>query len=87
MADKQDDTTPTAQFNQADNLLELAWGLIANASSGNWADETDEWQEAARRWRDSYDKYIAVTDMKPSDLDTNTRLSKSPLTEAEKDNT
>lgn len=32
--------------------LELAWGLIANASGGDWEKESREWQDAAIRWRD-----------------------------------
>lgn len=32
--------------------LELAWGLIANAGGGDW--KTQEWQDAAVRWRESY---------------------------------
>lgn len=35
-------------------LLELAWGIIANAGGGNWYVETAEWQDAAARWRDRY---------------------------------
>lgn len=34
------------------NALELAWGLIANASGGDWTKESREWQDAAARWRD-----------------------------------
>jgi hypothetical protein len=37
-----------------DELLELAWGIIANASGGDWTKETAEWQEAAAKWRDKY---------------------------------
>jgi len=37
-----------------DNLLESAWGIIANAGYGNWEVETSEWQEAAARWRERY---------------------------------
>jgi len=35
-------------------LLELAWGVIANAGGGDWTTQTPEWQEAAARWRDQY---------------------------------
>ena len=38
------------------NLLELAWGLIANANEGDWDKATKEWKEAAERWRDEYHK-------------------------------
>lgn len=34
-----------------DDLLEAAWGIIANADRG-WNDP--EWKEAAERWRDDY---------------------------------
>lgn len=36
------------------NLLETAWGIIANAGGGNWKLETPEWQAAAARWREQY---------------------------------
>ena len=34
--------------------VEAAWGLIANAWGGDWDMATDEWREAAGRWRDRY---------------------------------
>ena len=37
-----------------DDAIELAWGIIANASGGNWDRESSDWQEAAARWRDTY---------------------------------
>ncbi len=39
---------------QKDELIELAWGLIANAGGGNWQLESPEWRAAAQRWRDLY---------------------------------
>jgi hypothetical protein len=36
------------------DLLETAWGIIANASEGDWDQESDDWQGAAVRWRDHY---------------------------------
>lgn len=39
---------------EAAEAIDLAWGIIANASGGNWEKETPEWQEAAARWRDKY---------------------------------
>lgn len=35
-------------------LVELAWGIIANASGGNWDLESKDWQTAAAKWRDDY---------------------------------
>jgi hypothetical protein len=43
-----------------DNLLEMAWGIIANANEGNWGSATDEWREAAERWRDQYHAHLDV---------------------------
>ena len=39
-----------------DELLELAWGLIANANEGNWDDVKQDWRIAAEKWRDEYHK-------------------------------
>ena len=36
------------------DLLQAAWGIIANAGGGNRDNETPEWQEAAAQWRDAY---------------------------------
>lgn len=40
--------------NEELDLLELAWGLIANKGGGDWDRESEEWREAATRWRDKY---------------------------------
>ena len=37
-----------------DDLLEVAWGIIANANGGDWDKATPEWRGAAERWRDRY---------------------------------
>lgn len=36
------------------NAVEEAWGIIANAGDGDWTTQTEEWQGAAEKWRDSY---------------------------------
>jgi hypothetical protein len=36
----------------ADEALELAWWIIANAGGGEWSTQSPEWQEAATKWRD-----------------------------------
>ena len=45
-----------ADVREADELLELAWGLIANSYGGDWdqASEQSGWKVAAERWRDRY---------------------------------
>lgn len=34
--------------------LDIAWGLIANVSGGDWDKQSSEWRDAAKRWRDEY---------------------------------
>lgn len=41
-----------------DDLLEMAWTIIANAHGGNWELGNDDWIEAAVKWRKSYFSYI-----------------------------
>jgi hypothetical protein len=36
------------------DLIQMAWGLLANVSEGNWERQTDEWQDAVKRWRSAY---------------------------------
>lgn len=36
------------------DLLESAWGIIANVNRGNWDGEPRDWQVAAAQWRDKY---------------------------------
>jgi hypothetical protein len=36
------------------DAVELAWGIIANASGGDWTKEREEWQTAACRWADRF---------------------------------
>ncbi len=42
-----------------DELLEPAWGIIANAGEADW-DVDNEWRQAAIRWRD--EKFHALLD-------------------------
>jgi hypothetical protein len=42
-------------------MLEAAWGIIANAHGGNWDEASDEWKEAAENWRDAYHRYLDKT--------------------------
>lgn len=36
------------------DLLERAWGIIANSSNGDWEKESPEWRQAVNEWRDDY---------------------------------
>jgi hypothetical protein len=47
------------------SLLERAWGIIANASGGDWDKATAEWREAASAWRDEYHRH----DFEPEPID------------------
>lgn len=45
-----------------DDLLEAAWGIIANAYGGDWslASEASGWKKAAEKWRDKYHAQLPV---------------------------
>ena len=50
-----------------DDLIESAWGIIANV---RWEDQNANWREAAIRWRDRYHKRLAlVTEGMSSDVE------------------
>lgn len=52
-----------------DELLELAWGLIANANEGNWDDVKQDWRIAAEKWRDKYHESLPKGEKeKPRDM-------------------
>ena len=40
--------------------LEAAWGMISNASGGDWdrPDQVPGWKDAAERWRDRYHELL-----------------------------
>ncbi len=42
---------------RADDMLELAWGIIANATDWD-RDDRAEWRAAAERWRDRYHEML-----------------------------
>ena len=48
----------TKEATNTGDLLEMAWGLIANANGGNWDLATAEWKRAAERWRDGYHEVL-----------------------------
>ena len=51
---QREHTGDTMNEQQLRDLLYEAWGVIANASGGNWEEQSQEWQDAAKRWRDSW---------------------------------
>lgn len=65
------DDTPasTAAVPSKDDLLEAAWGLIANAQGGNWdhPDTAQGWKGAAERWRDKYHAQLGSKSDEPEE--------------------
>jgi hypothetical protein len=49
-----------------EELLESAWGIIANANGGDWDKATPEWKDAAIRWRDNY--FTSIDNLSPNEL-------------------
>lgn len=46
-------------------LLDRAWGIIANGGGGDWDKEHPDWKQAAINWRDDYDKWLDKYGGKP----------------------
>lgn len=46
------DAESSVEVSRLEDALETAWGVVANVSNGNWNEQSTEWQEAAKRWRD-----------------------------------
>ena len=44
----------TTNVPRSKELLEHAWGLIANSYGGDWSAAKPEWRAAAERWRDAW---------------------------------
>jgi hypothetical protein len=42
------------------DLLDTAWGVIANVCGGDWHQESDEWVDAAIRWRNRWHAVLAA---------------------------
>jgi hypothetical protein len=53
---------------EAVELLNTAWGIIANVGGGNWYLETEQWRGAAERWRDSYHAWLKQDMTEPVSL-------------------
>jgi hypothetical protein len=51
-----------AELRKAQDHLEIAWGVIANAgvSLGDWSSMTPEWREAAEKWRDRWHEMLSA---------------------------
>ena len=40
------------------DLLDQADTIIANVGGGDWWGQSQEWQDAARQWRDAYNAFV-----------------------------
>jgi len=45
---------PVERYIAAMDAAEMLWTVVANASGGDWSQQSPQWQEAAARWRDAY---------------------------------
>ena len=50
-------------------LIETAWGVIANAHNGDWGQARIEWRQAAERWRDNYHEMLESLDTPPDTVE------------------
>jgi hypothetical protein len=48
------------RLEQMSNAAEMLWVVVANASGGDWTQQSADWQEAAARWRDNYFAALAA---------------------------
>lgn len=62
-----------------DDLLMFAWGLIANAGEGDWSRESEEWNIAARKWRDQFHARLDVARKQRESVTQLEVLSGTPL--------
>lgn len=46
------------------NAAEMLWAVLANVSGGDWTKQTQEWQDAAAKWRDNYFAAVRPTEAK-----------------------
>lgn len=43
----------TLEWPESD-MLDAAMGIISNVDQGSWRNQSQEWQDAARKWLDAY---------------------------------
>jgi hypothetical protein len=48
------------KLSKAEELLEMAWVIIANANDGNWDRAATSWVKAAEKWRDDYHNILKI---------------------------
>ena len=50
----KDEVVSKKSYDELADAAEMLWVTLANVSQGDWTRQTEEWQEAADRWRDNY---------------------------------
>jgi hypothetical protein len=60
------DTEGDRPMDKVTDLEEAAWGIIANVSGGEWNRQSEEWREAAIRWRGRYNAQITAEGDQPT---------------------
>ena len=58
MDDEREQPEGKDRITMSYDLVEYAWGIIANAGGGDWTTQTDDWQKAAAKWRDRYHEFL-----------------------------
>lgn len=58
---EQDVPEPDEVIDTADELLYVAWGIIANAHGGRWDEADPVWKTAAINWRDRWHARLDAT--------------------------
>ena len=56
--DKEQPRSNNEYIRDLQDVAEMLWTVIANVSEGDWSKQTEEWQEAAKMWRDNYFKLV-----------------------------
>ena len=64
-----------------EELLELAWGVIANAYGGDWDQASDGWRGAAERWRDNYHEWLPGEGSEPAEAELDDNDYEPPIAE------
>lgn len=55
---KQEELAELTEQQEADELLEEAWSIMAKAYDGNWNVAPRSWRGPAGEWRDKYHAYL-----------------------------
>ena len=53
----------TDEIERLEGAAEMLWAVLANVSGGDWTKQTEEWQEAAARWRDNYFEALSTQEV------------------------